>query len=73
MQALHCNIQASVIVGTGLSCPKVCEILVPQPGIKLTSPAMEGRFLTTGLPEKSPSAGYFLVHHFNSLLVFIIF
>ena len=28
-----------------------CGILVPQPGIK---PALEGRFLTTGPPEKSP-------------------
>ena len=31
-----------------------CGILVPQPGIKPASPALEGRFLTTGPPEKSP-------------------
>ena len=29
------------------------EILVPQPGIELASPAWEGRFLTVGLPGKS--------------------
>ena len=28
-------------------------ILVPQPGIKLPSSALEGRFLTTGSPGKS--------------------
>ena len=27
--------------------------LVPQPGIELISPALEGRFLTTGSPGKS--------------------
>ena len=29
------------------------EILVPQPGIKPASPALQGRFLTTGPPRKS--------------------
>ena len=29
-------------------------ILVPQPGIEPTSPALEGGFLTTGPPEKFP-------------------
>ena len=36
-----------------LSCPEACEILVPQPGIEPLSPALEGRFLTTGPPGKS--------------------
>ena len=37
------------------SCgPKACGILVPQPGIKPTSSALEGGFLTTGPPGKSP-------------------
>ena len=31
-----------------------CGILVPQPGIKPTSPVLEGGFLTTGPPGKSP-------------------
>ena len=35
-----------------LSCPKACGILVPQPGIEPTSPALEGRFPTTGPPGK---------------------
>ena len=34
--------------GAGLSCPTACGILVPRPGIEPTSPALEGRFLTTG-------------------------
>ena len=29
-----------------LSCPAACGILVPQLGIKLKSPVLEGRFLT---------------------------
>ena len=37
----------------GLSCPVACGILVPQPGIKPVSPALEGGFLTTGPPGKS--------------------
>ena len=32
----------------GLSCPTAWGILVPRPGIEPTSPALEGRFLTTG-------------------------
>ena len=34
--------------------PEPCGILVPRPGMKPTSPALEGRFLTTGPPGKSP-------------------
>ena len=29
-------------------------ILAPQPGIKPAAPALEGKVLTTGLPQKSP-------------------
>jgi len=36
----------------GLSCPKPCGILVPRPGVEPMSPALEGRFLTTGPPGK---------------------
>ena len=32
----------------------LCRILAPQPGIEPTSPALEGRFLTLGLPGMSP-------------------
>ena len=38
----------------GLSCPAACGILVPRPGIKPESPALEGGFFTTGPPGKSP-------------------
>ena len=33
--------------------PKAYGILAPQPGIKPTPPALEGKVLTTGLPGKS--------------------
>jgi len=36
-----------------LSCSKPCRILVPQPGIKPASPALQGGFLTTGPEGKS--------------------
>ena len=32
-----------------------CGILTPQPGIKPTPPALEGKVLTTGPPGKSQS------------------
>ena len=37
----------------GLSCPRACGVLVPQPGIEPTFPALEGGFLTTGPPGES--------------------
>ena len=43
----------SLLVVLGFSCSKAWGILVPQPGIKTMSPALEGRFLITGLPGKS--------------------
>ena len=36
----------SVVVVLGLSFPMACGILVPQPGIKPTTPALEGGFLS---------------------------
>jgi len=42
------------IVVCGLRCPVACGILVPQPGIKPVFPALEGGFLATGPPRKSP-------------------
>ena len=44
----------SAVAAWCLCCPVACEILVPWPGIWLTSPALEGGFLTTGLPGKFP-------------------
>ena len=43
----------SLVVELWLSCSSAYEILVPQPGIKPASPALERRFLTTGPPGKS--------------------
>ena len=45
---LHCGGQALLPHGMW-----ACGILVPQPGIKHISSALEGRFLTTGPPGKS--------------------
>ena len=42
-----------VVVACQLSYPAACGMLVPRPGIELASPALEGRFLTTGPPGKS--------------------
>ena len=44
----------ALFCGPGLSCPTACGILVPQPGIEPSSPELEGGFLTTGPPGKSP-------------------
>ena len=44
----------SLVAAHRLSCPTACRILVPCPGIEPMSPALEGRFLTTGPPGKSP-------------------
>ena len=52
-RASHCGVQAFLVALSGLSCPIAYVNLVPQPGIELTSHALESRFLTTGLPEKS--------------------
>ena len=43
----------SLVEACGLSFSNACGILVPWPGIKPTSPASEGGFLTTGPPGKS--------------------
>ena len=46
---------ASEVEAHGLSCSTACWILVPQPELKLVPPALQGRFLTTGPPAKSPA------------------
>ena len=53
--ALQLRNAGSVVVARRLSCPAACVILVPQPGIKPESPALEVRvtLLTTGPPGKS--------------------
>ena len=42
----------SKTVAHGFSCPEAYGILVPGPGVKPASPALEGGFLTTGPPGK---------------------
>ena len=48
-----------VFVATGwLSCRTACRILVPPPGIKPTSAALQGRFLTPGPQGSSCSLDF---------------
>ena len=42
-----------------MGCPTACGILVPQPGIEPTSPALEGGSLTTG-HQGSPFNSHFV-------------
>ena len=56
--ALHCRVQAPECAGSKVVvlehiCSVTCGILVPWPGIKPKSLALQGRFLTTGPPGKS--------------------
>ena len=51
-----CCSKDAAVVAQRLRCSQACGILVPQPGVEPTSPALEGRFLTTGPPGKSPGA-----------------
>ena len=44
--------QTSLIVMWGLSCSAACGILVPQPGTKPMSPALQGGFFSTESPGK---------------------
>ena len=48
----------SAVVMCGLSCPAACGTLVPRPGIELTSPTLESRFLITGPSRRSPFIGF---------------
>ena len=41
-QALPYGVQAFLVVAFWFSCPVTREIFVPRPGIKPTSPALEG-------------------------------
>ena len=58
----------SVVVAHGLSCATGCGILVPQPGIEPTSPALAGGFLTTGPPGKSQDFYFQEVNFINIFL-----
>ena len=54
-----------VVAACELSYSVACGILVPQPWIKLASPALEGEFLTTGPPGKSPKLSVSTLSHFT--------
>ena len=50
---------ASLVAAHGLSCPMVWGILLSEPGVKLTSPALEGRFLTSQPSGMSPNTVFY--------------
>ena len=47
-------------------CCDACGISVPQPGIKPTPPALEGKVLTAGLPGKSLDSLFFIASLYYS-------
>ena len=49
----------SLVAALRLSCSSACGILVLWPGIKPKFPALQGAFLTTRPPVKSPSHWYY--------------
>ena len=64
-QDCHCIVQELLLqctdytfVANRLQCAVGCGILVPRPGIKPTSSALQGRFLTTGPPRKYLSLSF---------------
>ena len=51
---IHFWLSLVIVVACGLhSCPAAHGMVIPQPEIEPTSPALEGRFLKTGPPGKS--------------------
>ena len=53
-QSLELRPKGSILAVLGLSCPIAWGILVPRPQIKTTSSTLQGGFLTTKPPGKSP-------------------
>ena len=51
--SLHCA--DTLVVARGLSCSMACGILVPQPGVKPASLALQSGLLTTVSPGKTQS------------------
>ena len=58
----------SLVAEQGVSRPVACGILPPWPRIKPESPALEGKFLTTGLPEKSQKFVFFFSNNLEGNL-----
>ena len=55
-------ISGSVVAGCRLSCSVATSgILVPQTGIKLASPAFQGKLVTSGPPGKSLETSFWMV------------
>ena len=58
-----CGTRAPQLWCAGLVAPRHVGILVPQPGIEPVSPALEGGFLTTGPPGRSPNESFYKSLH----------
>ena len=61
------QLKGSLIMALRLHSSEACGILVPHPGIQPTSPALEGRFLTTGPPGKSPDNCFNILAYFITI------
>ena len=48
--------------------PEVCGILASLPGIEPTSPALEGKVLTTGVPGRSQESQFFFFFVVNFVI-----
>ena len=59
--------QPPVVAVNRLSFSTECGVLLLRPGIEPTSPALQGGFLTTGPPGKSPKPRFVCVGSRNSL------
>ena len=77
--SLQLQCAGSVVVAHKLSCLVVCGILVPQPGTEPAPSVLEGGFLITELPPKSPALAFlccslqgvfFLSYYFKSICIF---
>ena len=79
MQDLYCTMKylslqcmGSLVADHRHSCSTACGILVPWPGMKPTYPALQGEFLNTELPGKSPAVWFWLTYiNFLSMVSYL--
>ena len=69
-----CAVQAlestgSVVAALKLSCSKACGVLVSPPGTEPASPALQGRLLNTGPPERSQRFSVCYLYFYSACLL----
>ena len=68
-QAAECT--GLVAVAGGLGCSMACRVLVPQPMIEPTSPALQGGFFNHWTIREIPQITYFLVCFLVILFIYL--